>query len=496
MLLFMDGFDKYGGINNNGTALQALLQAEWQTAATQVQIVAPLSATGQAFFFNASGTGLAKTLPASYGRLIGGFRFAASLVSGNTGLAFTDAGTQQCVITINAGTGTISLRNSNLNGTALGTSTVAVTANSVHQLEYDISFGNAANYQIFLDGVSILSGTGDTTATANNTANGISITQGTSATITIDDLYVFDTSGTTNNAPVLTSPRIETQFPNSDGAVQFAAGAAILGTSVPRTTGSVSPVANQWRVRPFTPTRNMTLNSVCFTCNAASATVNLRPMVYTDSANNPGTLMSAGATVLGAAVGTVTMPLTTPQALTAGTQYWLGLMVDSNPVNLFSQNDGSATDRIGTATFASGAPGTAPSNGGGTATMIWGSVTLATPANFYEVSQQPTQGNNSFLYDASAGHEDLFNFPALTAPLAIYAVAVKAALAKSDAGAKTASVRLKSGATDSAGTGGTALAPGLTPGWMTSHYELNPNGSVAWTKAALDAAQSGVKVET
>jgi hypothetical protein len=190
------------------------------------------------------------------------------------------------------------------------------------------------------------------------------------------------------------------------------------------------------------------------------------------------------------------MPLTTAQALTAGTQYWLGTMTDIAVTNIYFGQDTSLNARSATATFASGAPGTAPGMTAGiTAGILFG--TLSTQANWATVDQNPNEGTFSYVFDATVGHEDLYAFPVLSAPpSAIYAVAVKASLSKSDAGAKTASVRLKSGATDSAGTGGTALAPGTSFGWMTSVFERDPNGNVAWTKTALDAAQAGVKVET
>jgi hypothetical protein len=129
--------------------------------------------------------------------------------------------------------------------------------------------------------------------------------------------------------------------------------------------------------------------------------------------------------------------------------------------------------------------------------VIYGNITLAAPVNWYEVTSQPPQGAASYVYDSVVGHEDLYTYPALSAaPTSIYAVAVKASVAKSDAGAKTLSVRLKSGATDSAGTGGTAIAPGTSYAWSISLFETNPNGSVAWTLSALNAAQAGLKVES
>lgn len=500
-LIFMDGFDKYGGVNSNSTSVAALLTAgEWtSTFGSSLAIVAGLSATGYALALSTNHS-ISKTLGVNYSRLVGGCRISPTTAgtSSGSGVSFFDAGTAQCSVTINGSTLTISVRTGAISGTAIATSAASVTVGSTHYLEWDITFAAAGAYQVWLDGVSILSGTGATRTTANNYANVVQfVTAGTTPIITVDDFYLFDTTGSTNNAVLLTSPRIETQFPTGDAAVQFAVGAAILGSSVSRTTGFSSNAANQFRVRPFTPGINMTLSSVSFLPGATNASIQQRPIVYSDNAGAPGTLLSAGSTVTGVTAGTVkTMPLTTPQALTAGTQYWLGHMSDILVTNSLTLFDGTTTDRTATSTFASGAPGTAPATSTTGATLIWGNATV-TGNNWYGVSQNPAQGAQSYAFDATVGHEDLYSFPSLSAPpSAIYAVAVKASLSKSDAGAKTASVRLKSSTTDSAGTGGTALAPGTTYGWMTSLFPLDPNGSIAWTLAALNAAQAGVKVET
>src|SRR5262252_8638239 len=116
-LIFMDGFDKYGGVNSNATSVQTLLQQEWTTAGNQWQVTAPLSATGNAIITANQSMALAKTLAASYGRLIGGFRFntAVNASAGTMGILLTDAGTSQCCVSVNASTGgTISVRNGSI----------------------------------------------------------------------------------------------------------------------------------------------------------------------------------------------------------------------------------------------------------------------------------------------------------------------------------------------------------------------------------------------
>jgi hypothetical protein len=496
-LLFMDGWDKYGGVNSNGTSVQALLQQEWTVATTGTAIVAGLSATGLALQCTSNGSGCTKTLSANYGRIIGGVRFNSTLTTNPSGVQFLDAGSSQCGIGI-AATGIISLRNGTYNaGTILGSGATAISANSTHYLEWDITLGNSAAYNVYLDGVSIISGTGDTTATTNNTINGVQFTQGSAATITWDDFYLFDSTGTTNNAVLLTSPRIETTFPNADSAVQFAVGAATLGNSVSRNAANLNLAANTLYLRPYTPSRNCTLNSITLLPNATSGTLNLRPVIYADNAGSPngGALLSAGSTVTGATSGTpITLPLTTPQSLTAGTQYWLGFMNDV-AFNGVAGADGGASGRSAVSTFSSGAPGTCPTLATGSVTgVVYGNITLASPVNWYEVASQPPQGLPSYVFDATVTHEDLFTFPALSAtPAVIYAVATKANIAKSDAGAKTVTVRTKSSTTDA---GSSAVAPATTFGWITHLTETDPATSAAWTPTALNNAQGGYRVES
>jgi hypothetical protein len=494
-LLFMDGFDKYGGPNTAAANVAALLAAGEWTSAGGGSIVTGLSGTGYALQLGNAPMNISKTLSASYGRLIGGMRFAHTFGSNVAGVQFLDGASNQAAISFNLA-GTISLRNGSVTGTALGTSTATISSGSIHHLEWDISFGNSASYQLWLDGVSILSGTGDTTATANNTASGLQLLTNGSAVLVVDDLYLFDASGTTNNAPLLTSPRIETQLPSSDAAVQFAFGAAMLGASQARATGSVSTAANQLRLRSVVPAVNCTLNAISFLASLASGAVNLRPVVYSSVSGVPGALLGSGSTVTGTTASTLkTMPLTSGVALSAGTQYFVGFMCDIAVTNGLAGYTAVADDFTAIATFASGAPGTAPVMANTASSVIAGNV-AASGANWFSVAQNPVQGGLSYVADATVGHEDLYGYPLLSAvPLAIYAVAVKASVAKSDAGAKTLSLRLKSGGTDSAGSAGT-LAPGTSYGWLTSLYPTDPATGTAWTAAALNAAQAGVRVES
>jgi hypothetical protein len=77
----------------------------------------------------------------------------------------------------------------------------------------------------------------------------------------------------------------------------------------------------------------------------------------------------------------------------------------------------------------------------------------------------------------------------------VYAVAVKGYVQRSDSGAKTISLRTKSGASDSGGSLA-GQTPATTYGWMASVFETDPATGAAWTGANLNAATSGIRVDS
>lgn len=498
-LIMVEGFDKYGPVNSgSGVATNLLVKGDWNAATGgNPNIVAGLSGTGFAMQYIGGPATLTKTLPSNMARLIGGIRFRCDLANQMIVMQFRDTSTPQCTVTVEQSTGILNLRNG-ASGTILG-SGPAIVANSIHYLEWDISFGNASNFQVWLDGASVISGTGDTTATANNYCNVIALGAPATGTITYDDLYLFDTTGTANNAVLLTNPRVETGFPVSDGAVQFAFGAGVLGQTYARSAQTLQALtANSLFLRAFTPPVACTMSSLTILPNSTSGPVQHRPVVYADSSGAPGALLSSGAVVAGTTIGVYkTMPLTAPLSLNAGTQYWLGFMTDISAIRMLIQDD-AATGYVATSTFSSGAPATAPAMTGGQFTyLVFGNLTaMAAVNNWYEVSQQPPPEIRSYVFDAIVGHEDLYNFPPLsTPPAAIYGVAVKALCAKSDAGARTVSMRMKSGVTDNGGSA-SGQALGTAFQWLTSFFPTDPATGSPWTLAGLNSAQSGFRIDS
>jgi hypothetical protein len=489
---FIEGFDKYGPVNSVTSNVAALLTAgDWNTLTGSVTIVAGLSSTGNAILVAVSGIA-AKTLSSNFSRLIAGVRFAGPLTNNAALIGFFDSGTAQCTVTLNT-TGAVSVRTGAVGGTALATSSATVSANGTHYLEVDITFGASAAYQVWLDGVSILSGTGATKTSANSTANQVWLGQSGGGAFTADDLYLFDSSGGTNNAVLNSNPRIETQLPNADSSVQFSFGAAILGTALWTTNTVNAPGANQLFLRKFTAGPAGQLASVACIPFVASGTANFKAVVYADSAGSPtGSALATGAQVTGTVSGaTLTSAFASPPTLSASTAYWLGFITDTSLTLQLA--DTNLTGATKSNTYGSGPPTNPSMTTSQASWIIYGNLT-GVAVNYYETDINPPPGDISYVFSSSSGFEDLYSFPALTTtPNNIYTVAVKGNIKKSDTGARTITLQCKSGSTDSSGSAA-AATPATTYGWMDSFFDTDPNTGSAWTATGLNSATSGVKV--
>jgi hypothetical protein len=496
-LLFCDGFDKYGTPTNQTVAanLQTALQAEWTTASSGLAIVAGLSGTGYALSTNNVSSGaVSKTLATNYSRLIGGVRFNANLALSAGGVQFRDTGTNQCSISLDL-SGTISLRTGSLSGTALATGAL-FSAGSTHYLEWDITFGSSASYQVWLDGVSIFSGTGNTRGgTSNNFANQLVLAnQPSASTNFFDDLYLFDTTGSTNNAVLLTSPQIETQFPSSDSSVQFSFGAAVLGQATQGVTGTNAPGANELFLRKYTTGPSATLASVSCIPGATNGAANFKAVVYADSSGSPtGSTLATGTQVTGTTSGTaLTSAFSSPPTLSASTVYWIGFITDTSVV--LQETDSNSSGYSKSNTYGSGPPTTPSMTSGQGSWIIYGNLN-STGVNYYEENINPPPGDVSYVSSSTTGQEDLYSFPALTTPnpATIYSVVVKGYIKRTDSGARTVSMQCHSGSTD---TPGPTVAPGTSYTWIDANFDTDPNTSSAWGASGVNAATSGYKIQS
>jgi hypothetical protein len=108
------------------------------------------------------------------------------------------------------------------------------------------------------------------------------------------------------------------------------------------------------------------------------------------------------------------------------------------------------------------------------------------------VDEVQMNSDTDYVYSSNPGDLDVYNLQDLTvAPSGIAAVVSRVAMRKSDTGARTACSQFKSGAfTQDQPT----LNLAVTYGWQVANFPVDPNTSVAWTMAGVNAVQLGVKV--
>jgi len=524
---FIDGFDRYGVVGQylcsslNGSIDGNLaMNLEWN----QVPNVAGYLVTFIAGRFGGLGLNMVNTASTNSGSprcgrnlsgnistLVFGVAFRVGLVGTAitaAGIVFADIGTDQLTVDINLN-GFVEVRRGGVAGTVLATSTVAVAANTWHYLEGQVTIHNTAGaWNINLDGTPIMSATAQNTrSSANNYANQVALNYNSTSDggtgVTWDDLYVFDTTGTINNA-MRGDSRIDLLLPTSNNTVQFTPSAVALGYwQLASTGGGSTSTANQLYLHPVTPNQNMTINSISVFNPNTQVAMQMRPVIYGDTAGHAGTLLSTGGTLTGpAASQTTTMPLTTPQALTAGTQYWIGFMNDVVGSNWTGAN-GNSNGWTATSTFASGAPGTAPTMTGSVTTrVVWGNCSTFSSNALAVATLPPLLGpatptnSRGYVADSTVGHEDLYNMADMpSTPLAVGTVKLSAIAMKADAGLRTIDLRISSGGTQSGGSN-PGINPPSSPGYITSYFDVDPNTSAAWTGTALNAMLCGVIIDT
>jgi hypothetical protein len=518
---FIDGFDHYWPAIETAAASSFDLTTSGSPIAAEYSVLnspawcatfAALSGTGCCLGVNAgSGSSylIKKGLSANYARSIGGAQVKWATMSGSASsdyfgiVAFFDGATAQVYISINP-SGIIRVtRGVPSSGTLLGSSTETISVNSVNEIEWDVTIhGSAGIVKIWINGVlsSInLSGV-NTSASGVAQFNAFALTGGASVSSSTtgyyDHMYFYCwTTAGSSDTPLLTNPVIETTLETADDSVQFTATAGILGNVAYTCATNSAPGANQLALRTFTPGVNCTLNSIGILPEATSATAKFKAVLYADSSGSPGTLVATGTEVVGTTSGSrLALPFASGQSLTSGTAYWIGYITDTSVV--VRQYDTTTTPGQTKAnTYTSGAP-----NPAGTMTtgkpsyLIWGNLT-GMSANWYQTGQSYAYSGR---YNASStvSNQDTFTFASLSStPASIYLVTLRGAMTKSDGGARTLDLVMKSGASTSLGSLSN-ISPPLSLSYQSSNYWVDPNTGLAWTATGLNSAKSGYKIDS
>lgn len=499
---FFDGFDKYNDGASTGVGITtSMLAGEWTSILKTPTVAAALIGEGWAVRLDNGGSGgdcrMKRDFPANYERCIGGVWMQslpsrASSAQSN-GVIFWDGGSAQAQIRLTIDGHIIFMRG----GTTIVTSTETVADDTINCIEWDITFHNSTGIaKIWLNGVlTSIDYAGDTCGTANNYFNAFNLNViGSFSNVAIfDHLYLrlFLASGGAETP--LGCPLVETQFPISDDAVAFTPGPGILGPSWRTTTSTAAPGANRLVLRTYTPDTDCDMESVAFVANSTSATAKFTPAVYADNAGAPGALLATGPEVVGCTAGVAAvLALTAPEALTDGTPVWIGYLTDVSVT--LRLHDATALGHSAASTYASGVPDPAPAMTSGVGSWIIFGITSGSAENFAQVDQGFPVDDLSYNSSDVVDDEDLYGFPSLvTPPQTVHSVAVKARVAKDDAGARTVDVLTKSGAVTSAGdTTGAVLA--VDYAWAASYFSTNPNGAIPWGAGSVNAAKHGLKI--
>jgi hypothetical protein len=192
----------------------------------------------------------------------------------------------------------------------------------------------------------------------------------------------------------------------------------------------------------------------------------------------------------------LTLPLTSGVSLTAGTSYWLGYVTDTSLAMQRQDASGFVTNLGYTAsiTFSSAPPSTAPSMSSGQYSLqVWGNVTGMT-TNYTEVNEGAAGGDVSCVTSSTVSAEDRYSFASLSGtPASIAGVKVSGMLRKTDSGARTITMQLKSGSTEVTGS---SQSPSTSYLYYANYQDTDPNTSAAWTASGVNSATAGVKIAT
>lgn len=484
---FGDGYDCYAAFTD-------AFAGYWDSGAGTPTLVAGRFAGSQALRVSATATNLTKSSGQNDAvhHIVVAFRQTATLTGSTLGLYFQllDATTGQCCVVFRSD-GAILLTSGTPAGAVLDTYTGAVTAaNTWFAFEFEVVINNTTgSWAVRKNGNTVNDralGSLNTRPGANSYANKLTI--GMQALLTaheIDD--TFWQSGTSAGT-FLGDIRAYTRMPASDAAVQFARSIASNTQTLTATAANSAMSPTVVRFTPYTMTYDGTISSVV-AVSGTSASGNMKCAIYASAAGLPTTvLQSATAPVVTVAAGNNTFTFSPPVAATKGQQIFIAVINDTGGGSWSWSSSFTTLSAPGTyATFPQ--PNPAPTLG---QNPIAGSITYNTSVNAGMVNEAQQDGTTSYVYDSTVNDADFYTIaPIAVTPISVVAVTTRAFMAKSDAGTRTGTVQIKSGATTVAAPT-LSLATSFLWAWRTD--TTDPATGTAWTAAAVNAAQCGPKV--
>lgn len=217
-LLFMDGFEHYA---------TADIDKKW-TAVTSVTIGSNTGRRGGfGAYLNSTTDNLSKTLPSSYSTIIVGFAYKPTAVNANGHIIVLREGTTNHIsLRVNTSGKLEIIRDPTSAASILATSNTTLSANTWYYIELKATISDSPGgaTEVKINGSTDSGLTLTSTDTRNGGTSGVvdrvffGYTSGAanSSTFYLDDIYVCDTSGSTNNN-FLGDCRVDTIFPSGAG---------------------------------------------------------------------------------------------------------------------------------------------------------------------------------------------------------------------------------------------------------------------------------------
>lgn len=490
-----DSFDPYAAITDAAANY-------WETSASWTISSTTRFGAGQSLSTTiTNATLLQKTIGSNETTLFAAFAYrfngAFSGTNQQAGIQFLDSGTAQVTIIFRAD-GAIVVRSGGASGTVVATFTAAFSASVwTHFQIKTVINSTTGSVEIRLNGNTSddFSATNINTrgGTSNNYATQVAVVTSAMSGVTniIDDLLFYSSSGAAPNDWV-GDIRATWQAPTADTAQkQFTASPAsssAFGVSTQSGSNTLSITAGQIRTTAILTTPvGGTLGKATVNFNAGFTGKAKVALYDSDGASSaPGTLLATSAEVTNPVTGTNDFTFSSPPLLVMNHQYYLALITDTNCT---LKAGAAATSYTQTQAYASGFPATmSGASGSANQALMFGTITATNSGCVQELIED---GAATYVFDSTAGHFDLYDCADLAStPASIIGVNVRSFGAKSDAGARTATIRVKSGATSQDGA---TLALSTSFQNMNLWLPTDPNTSAAWTGAAINALQIGPK---
>lgn len=336
----------------------------------------------------------------------------------------------------------------------------------------------------------------NTRSSANSYANKWDCNKAANAgtNVIIDDFAIWSGSGSGVWSTWTGDMRAVQVMPNADTSDKsFTPAASTIAFGINTQSGTRTLTANnQYAIQQIAVTLPGTISKVTLPFNA-SATGHIVMGIYDSSGvgGEPGSLISNGTSnvITNPTSGNNDFTFTTPPSVQANASYWIVVLADVNVVLKTGAGSFSLWAEVRAYTSGLDSP---MGNTANTAALVGVQLVLTPAGNFAYVQELIEDGTVSYIADSTPGDFDLYANPGLlTAPSSILGVSVRGFLGKSDAGARTGTLRIKSGSTS---VDGSTQTLSTTMQNFVLFQDSDPATSAAWDATGIANLKFGPKV--